>query len=98
MFFDQTNVGWLAARDLFNGRAGIERDSLKIELYVNNIFNDKKLTEAVRGNDTLYGVVTPGCPPCSVVQPTLRGGSVLNELRIGLPVKRTFGISAKYDF
>jgi len=98
VFFDQTNVGWLASRDLFNGRVGIEGESLKVELYVNNIFNDKKLTEAIRGNDTLYGVVTPGCPPCTVVQPTLRGGSVLNELRIGLPVKRTFGISAKYDF
>lgn len=98
IFFDQTNVGWIAARDLFNARMGINQDNLRIELYVNNVFNNKNLTEAVRGNDTVYGVVTPGCPPCTVVPPNTRGGSVLNELRVGLPVKRTVGITANYDF
>jgi iron complex outermembrane recepter protein len=99
VFFDPTNVGWLNARDLVNARAGVTRDNLRIEFYVNNLTNDKTLTEAVRGNDTLYGPSTT-CPPCytAALPVTTRGGSVLNELRIGLPVKQTFGIKASYDF
>jgi iron complex outermembrane receptor protein len=99
VFFDATNVGWLAARDLFNLRAGVSDKRIRIEVYVNNLFNDKKLTEAVRGNDTVYGAST-ACPPCftAALPVTTRGGSVLNELRIGLPVKRTFGIKASYQF
>ncbi len=99
IFFDPTNVGWLNARDLLNARVGFTRDHLRIEAYVNNLTNDKSLTEAVRGNDTLYGTSTT-CPPCytAALPVTTRGGSVLNELRIGLPVKQTFGIKATYDF
>ena len=36
-------------------------DHLRIEAYINNVTNDKTLTEAVRGNDTLYGTST-ACP------------------------------------
>ncbi len=99
IFFDPTNVGWLAARDLFNLRAGINNKAFRVEFYVNNVFNDKKLTEAVRGNDVVYGTST-ACPPCftAALPVTTRGGSVLNELRLGLPVKRTFGVKASYQF
>jgi hypothetical protein len=53
----------------------------------------------VRGNDVIYGPSGP-CPPCftAAAPPTLRGGSLLNELRVGLPSKRTFGVAARYDF
>ncbi len=99
IFFDPTNTGWLNARDLVNARVGVKRDNLRIEAYVNNLTNNKNLTEAVRGNDTLYGV-NGACPPCytAALPPTTRGGSVLNELRVGLPVKQTFGLRATYDF
>ena len=100
VYFDATNVGWLAPRDLFNLRTGVNNDSgLKVEFYVNNLFNNLSLTEAVRGNDTIYGV-NGACPPCytAALPPTTNGGSILNELRIGLPVKRTFGLKASYNF
>ena len=100
VYFDATNVGWLAPRDLFNLRTGVNNDNgLKVEFYINNLFNDLKLSEAVRGNDTIYGV-NGACPPCytAALPPTTNGGSVLNELRIGLPVKRTFGVKASYSF
>lgn len=99
IYFDLTNTGWLSPRSLVNARTGISRDNLRLDFYVNNLFNDKHLTEAIRGNDPLYGANGP-CPPCftAALPPTLRGGSVLNELRVGMPVKRTFGIAAAYDF
>ncbi len=100
VYFDATNVGWLAPRDLFNFRTGVNSgNGLKVELYVNNVFNNLSLSEAVRGNDTVYGVNGP-CPPCytTALPPTTNGGSILNELRIGLPVKRTFGVKASYSF
>jgi iron complex outermembrane recepter protein len=99
IYFDLTNTGWLSPRSLVNARVGVTRESLRIDLYVNNLLNDKHLTEAIRGNDTVYGA-SGACPPCFTASapPTLRGGSVLNELRVGLPVKRTIGIAAAYDF
>jgi iron complex outermembrane receptor protein len=101
VYFDLTNSGWLSPRSLVNARTGISRESLRIDFYVNNLFNDKHLTEAVRGGDTLYSVnPTVPCPPCftAAAPPGLRGGSILNELRVGLPVKRTFGVAASYAF
>jgi iron complex outermembrane receptor protein len=99
VFFDATNVGWIKARDLVNARIGVSDSRFRLEFYVNNLFNDKKLTEAVRGNDVVYGPSTT-CPPCftAALPPTTRGGSLLNELRVGLPVKRTFGVKANYEF
>ena len=99
IYFDLTNTGWLSPRSLVNARTGISRDNLRIDFYVNNLFNDRHLTEAIRGNDAFYGA-SGACPPCftAAAPPTFRGGSVLNELRVGLPVKRTFGVAAAYEF
>ena len=99
IYFDLTNTGWISPRSLVNLRTGVSRDALRLDFYINNLFNDRHLTEAVRGNDTIYGA-SGACPPCftAALPPTLRGGSVLNELRVGLPIKRTFGVSAAYEF
>lgn len=80
IYVDPTNHAWIAPVNLFNVRAGISSESLRIEAFVNNVTDDDNPTEGTRANDVFFS------------------NSVLNEIRLGLPAKRTFGVSFSYEF
>lgn len=105
IFIDPTNVAWLGARHMVNAHFGFTNGSaLRIEGYVKNLFNDDTLLEANKGSESHYApnaTCTAAVPTCYnpalplVVSP---GVSVLNSIGIALPVKRTFGVRASYEF
>lgn len=92
IFIDPTNVAWLDARDTFNLRLGVnnEKRGFRIEAYVNNLLNDDTIVSAVRGNDVVYRPTTAGIVPGVAL--------TLNELRLGLPDKREFGVRLSQNF
>ena len=99
IYVDATNVAWLSPRNLFDLRAGLVSGPLSFDFYVKNLFNNKQMDEAVRGGDQVYSA-SGACPPCytDAAPQKLLGGAVLNEIRLGLPAPRTFGVKASYDF
>lgn len=100
-FTDATNVAWMPPRDVFDGHLGFidDQKGFKLEFYAKNMFDDKNFVDAIRGNDLVYSPST-ACPPCYTAAnpPGLVGGAVLNEIRLGLPSKRTFGVKGAYNF
>jgi hypothetical protein len=92
VFIDPTNVAWLDARDTFNLRLGFTNADrgFRIEGYVNNLLNDDTLVSAVRGNDVVYRSTAAGVVPGVAL--------TLNELRLGLPDKREFGVRINQTF
>jgi len=80
IFVDPTNVAWISPANLFNLRAGITTDALRIEAFVNNLTNDDHIQEGLRANDVLFS------------------NSTLNEIRLVLPDKRTYGLTLQYSF
>ena len=100
-YVDPTNYAWVGGSTRVNARLGLVHNrKAKLELYVNNLFNDDHLREAAKANDSIYGPNTT-CPPCTtsalpaVVSP---GVSPLNGIFLGLPVKRTWGARLVYEF
>lgn len=92
IFIDPTNVAYLASRDTFNLRAGVtdKNQGLRLEFYVNNVFDDDKITSAYRGNDVVYRLVGGNVVPGVAL--------TLNELRLGLPQRREVGVRAVKTF
>lgn len=92
IFVDPTNAAWLDARDTFNLRLGFSNEDrgFRIEGYVNNLLNDDKIVSAVRGNDVVYRSTASGIAPGVAL--------TLNELRLGLPDKREFGVRFSQSF
>jgi iron complex outermembrane receptor protein len=103
VFVDPTNVAWRGASNVFNLHLGASNEhGLRLEGYVNNLFDNSVLSEAVKNSDSNVAV-NPGiaCPPCySAAFPFVPSGgpSTVNTIGIGLPVKRTVGVRASYDF
>ncbi len=102
-YIDPTNVAWIRGRHMFDYHfvANHEQSGFSIDFYVKNLFNDRTFTDAIKGNDLVYSQAAGvACPPCyTAANPAgLAGGAVLNEIRLGLPSKRTFGLKGTYNF
>ncbi len=82
-FIDNTNVAWTAPLSLVNLRAGIQTDKFKLEGYVNNVFSNMAIPEAVAGS----------C--CSDIIGNNFAGSAI---RVGVPSKLVLGAKASYKF
>ena len=83
-FTDATNIAWVPTNDLFNVRFGITDGTLKLELYAENVLNDKSLIGGRHGNDALGF--------------SEKLNNRTNEIRSILPNPRVLGIRANYDF
>jgi iron complex outermembrane receptor protein len=99
LYVDQHNVAWMGARHLFDVRAGVTKGDFSLDFYIKNLFNDKQFNDAVHKTDVMYAA-SGACPPCYTdANPPIYGVSpILNEIRIGLPQLRTFGLKASYNF
>lgn len=89
-FIDPSNTAFIPGRHLVNARLGFEyRDSVQIELFVKNLFDDDTVTEGVRAPETLYSIAPPALVP-SITQ--------INSIVLGLPEKRTAGAKVTFSF
>lgn len=84
IYVDEINQSWLDDKARVNLRFGIESDNARIEIYADNLLNDRTFVSAVRGSASNFSV-----GPRSVSQPTAFAV---------LPRLRTFGIRTSYRF
>lgn len=95
IYVDPTNVAWIGPRFLVNIRAGIVKDrNLRVEAYVNNVFDDDTMVGGVGTVDSLNFRAPNG----QITFAPSIGSSNLNAISLGLPEKRTFGLRTSYEF
>lgn len=90
----------MAPRGLVNLKVGVVRDkALKLELFVNNLFDNENVPGGARTGDGVYSTNTT-CPPCfnSALPVTSANTLTMNLITIGLPEKRILGLRGSYDF
>jgi iron complex outermembrane receptor protein len=75
IYVDEINQSWIDPKTRLNLRLGFERDKLLVEIYGENLGNDKAWASAVRGSASNFRV-----GPASVSQPT--AFAVLPRLRV----------------
>lgn len=75
IYVDEINQSWIDPKTRLNLRLGLERERLMIEIYGENLTNDKAWSSAVRGSASNFRV-----GPASVSQPT--AFAVLPRLRV----------------
>lgn len=81
-FADAANIASSGASEVFNARLGIRWESMNIELFARNLFNNESPSVA-------YGTFDP------TAYPTFASA---NAIRVGLPDRRRFGIRANIGF
>jgi iron complex outermembrane receptor protein len=81
-YIDGSNLAWISPSHLIDFRLGVQSTSLLIEAYVENLFDDRHFTQGQYGADSS----------------STTGASNENEIRLGLPLMRTFGVKAIYTF
>ena len=81
-YIDGTNLAWLKSSELIDVHLGLQRDDLTIEAYVTNLFDNRNFLQGEYGADSSSST----------------GGSNENEIRLGLPNKRSFGMKASHTF
>ena len=81
-YTDFSNVAWVGASNNMNARIGVRNDRLSLELFGNNLTNNKVLTAALLGIDAFTFLVPPN----------------KNELRFSPPLPRSWGVRATYKF
>lgn len=85
-FVDAGNLTWIKGRATVNMRAGIKRDGYSLEVFANNLLNDRNYTSVAQNN-----LLTPGFG--------LTGGTnSFGYIAPGLPELRTVGVKAGYQF
>lgn len=84
IFVDEINQSWIDPRVRLNLRFGLESGGTRLEVYGENLLNDKSWVSAVRGSASNFRV-----GPATVSQPTAFAV---------LPRLRTYGIRASYEF
>jgi outer membrane receptor protein involved in Fe transport len=80
------NVSHTGDRWGLNSRLGVETDSWRVDLYVNNILNDKTPGSVFRGADG------------SALRYTANPAQAPNALELSLPRGREFGVTGQYSF
>lgn len=81
---EEANFSWLGDYWRFNVRGGVEVDSLRVEAYVENLFDDDNAESASRIADFSTAAFTGFATQFGIV--------------IAPPVKRLFGVRAVYNF
>jgi outer membrane receptor protein involved in Fe transport len=84
IYVDEINQSWIDPKTRLNLRLGVELETLRLEVYGENLTNDKAWASAVRGSASNFRV-----GPASVSQPTAFAV---------LPRLRTFGVRIAYEF
>ena len=83
-FLDAANLTWIKGRTVVNGRIGVKLDNIGIEVFANNLLNNRQYTSIQQNT-----VQTPG--GALSTRP-------YNYLIVGLPELRTFGIKGSVTF
>jgi iron complex outermembrane recepter protein len=83
-FLDAANLTWIGSRTVVNGRVGVKLDNIGIEVFANNLLNNKQYTSIQQNN-----LQTPG--GALAARP-------FSYLVVGLPELRTFGIKGSVTF
>ncbi|MEP1660247.1 MAG: TonB-dependent receptor, partial [Anderseniella sp.] len=82
-FVDAANLTWIKGRSVVNGRIGFTKGDLSLEVFANNLLNNKQYTSIAQNV-----ILTPDF--------SLTGAN--GYLNVGLPEKRTIGIKAGLKF
>lgn len=87
----EANIGYLAARTAVNARVGVEADSLRIELFANNLFDDRNWLNGLRATS----VAEPG----ALLQVPYNGTlTTVQGVLVTPPDRREIGVRASYRF
>jgi iron complex outermembrane recepter protein len=81
---DFSNVAQTAAIDKVNLRLGIRNDAMSLEAFVLNAFDNDELIHGLQGTD-VFNFITGPAPGA-------------REIRVSLPIPRSFGVRASYNF
>jgi iron complex outermembrane receptor protein len=81
-FADFSNVAWVGSADKVNLRVGVRDERLTIEAFVLNLTNDKTMLAGLIGIDVFTFLLPPQ----------------KNEIRYSLPIPRSWGLRASYNF
>ncbi|MCB2108310.1 MAG: TonB-dependent receptor, partial [Rhodobacteraceae bacterium] len=87
-YTDEKNFSWIGAQWLFNLRAGVTDENLRVEAFVTNLFNDDQYLAGNRWTD--FSADRGGLFPFEF---GLQQGIALTP-----PKKRQFGVRAAYNF
>lgn len=87
-FVDEKNFGWIGDQWLFNLRAGVTDENLRLEVFVTNLFDDDQYLAGNRWTD--FSADQGGLFPFEF---GLQQGIALTA-----PKKRQFGVRAAYNF
>ncbi|MDX2222105.1 MAG: TonB-dependent receptor, partial [Rhodospirillaceae bacterium] len=80
---DFSNVAQVAAADTVNFRIGLRNETMSLEAFVTNAFDNDEILHGLLGIDVFTFLAPPGNR---------------NEIRISLPRPRSYGIRASYNF
>ena len=103
-FTDPGNLSWIDAHGRINLKAGVERDDLRLELFIDNLLSDEHFRTARRLNDSVFrpqnlGTSGIGPKPAPIeFGPAYGAVGVDQGLVLEAPDKRTIGLRASYSF
>jgi hypothetical protein len=84
IYLDEVNQSWIGSSWRFNAHTGVEHETTRFEIYVDNLTDDKHWLSGVRGTQSNYTL-----SPAPISQST---ASVV------LPRLRTFGARVTVQF
>jgi iron complex outermembrane recepter protein len=87
-FTDEKNFSWIGEHWLFNLRAGVTDENLRLEAFVTNLFNDDQYLAGNRWTD--FSADRDGLFPFEF--------GLANGIALTAPKKRQFGVRAAYNF
>jgi iron complex outermembrane recepter protein len=87
-FTDEKNFSWIGEQWLFNLRAGVTDENLRLEAFVTNLFNDDQYLAGNRWTD--FSADRDGLFPFEF--------GLANGIALTAPKKRQFGVRAAYNF
>ena len=102
-FTDPGNLSWIDAHAKANLRAGVEKDDFRLEVFVNNLFDDDHSVTGRRLNDSVFRPGNLGTGGMGPVPAPLEWGPVFGAVAVdqGLiveaPNKQQFGVRASYS-
>ena len=81
-FTDFTNLAWVGASNNVNARIGVRTETFNLEAFVTNLTQNRVMAAGLTGVEVYSFAVPP----------------TKNSIRYSLPLKRTFGLRAGYNF
>lgn len=87
-FTDEKNFSWIGEQWLFNLRAGVSDENLRLEVFVTNLFDDDQYLAGARWSD--FSADQGSLFPFEF--------GLANGIALTAPKKRQFGVRAAYNF